>query len=83
MNKRSNREWFASIFLVVLAIVSLELDKILPMSRHLHYVIIGGALILILISLANYIYLRAKANNTKSSKHAWWADDNWSNWGGI
>lgn len=82
MKKHVHREWFASIVLVVLAIVSLELEDMIPMSRSHHNVIIATSLILILIGLANLIYQRAKAT-TKSSKHAWWLDDNWSNWGGI
>ena len=82
MNRQQNRGWFASIVLVVFAIVSLELDSIIPMSQSLHHVVIAAALILILSSLTNYIYQRAKVN-TKSSKHTWWLDDDWSNWGGI
>lgn len=87
MNRRVNKEWFASVFLVVIAIVSLELDEVLPVSRSLHNLILAMAIVFIFMSLANYIYQRAKAkasvSSTKSSKHKWWLDDNWSNWGGI
>lgn len=82
MNRRVNKGWFASVFLIVIAIVSLELDVLLPVSHALHYMIIAVALILILVSLANYIYQRAKIS-PKSSKHRWWLDDDWSHWGGI
>jgi len=83
MKRRVNKEWFASVFLVVIAIVSLELDEVMHVSRPLHNMILAMAVILILVSLANYIYQRASASSTKSSKHKWWLDDDWSNWGGI
>lgn len=75
MKKHVHRGWFASIVLVVLAIVSSELDNMIPMSRSHHHVIIAASLILILTALANLIYQPAKAT-TKRSKHAWWLDDN-------
>ena len=85
MKRRQYKEWFMSVFLVVIAIVSLELDDQINTSQTLHNMVLALAVVLILVSLANTLYQRAnaKASATKSSKHMWWLDDNWSNWGGI
>ena len=80
MRRRTSRNWCIVIFILGLAIITLELDRSTPMSETMHHLDIILAMLFLLIAGAASIYQHAQV---ASDDNNWWDDDDWSHWGGI
>ena len=80
MRRRTDRNWCIVILLLGLAIITLELDQVTPMSETMHHLDLLLAILFLLIAGAASIYQHAQITH---DKNAWWEDDDWSHWGGI
>lgn len=73
--------WFIFWLLLGLSLAMLLLNNSLPVSLEAHQVILGLSVIMLLVTAASFVYLRAQREAYDSGQ--WWQDDDWSHWGGI
>ena len=69
MHKLTHNNWAISIFLFALAILTVELDRVVPMSDTMHHLDLVLAIILFLMAGTVYIYQYAQENR---DENAWW-----------
>jgi hypothetical protein len=80
MHRLTDRDWFIPVLLFGLAVVTLELDRVIPIPETMHHLDLALAIILMLVAGAAYICQHAQKNR---DENVWWDDDDWTHWGGI